>query len=503
MNYRILVGWVLSAGLVANAQQVNLRGKVTDAAGKALSGATVTLVTAAHSATTGADGTYALNFTITALRPHANRQSDAMSFDKGMLDLAVTKAAPIKIEIFDVRGNLLDRQALEKASVGTYRLNMAGRVRSENLLIIKASIGSLTQSFRYIQTANGEGMALTSLEAINPAAASLAKAAATVDVLKVSNSGYTTKTVNLESYDATVDVTLEVSSGGGGTDRWGGLKNPAKKSSGCGKASTVASGTKNITSGSQQREYIIDIPASYDMNKPYRLFYCSHWIGSTDDAVANGSVNPGGGAANWGYYGLKRMATTNNDPAIFIAPQGIGGSWGQVDHALFDNLLAYAKENLCIDESRVFITGFSFGGMITYSLSTNHQTSIRAAVGIAPANYNIWLPNPILHDPIAWMSTTGTSDGTCPWGDGATRGAQAIAKQRGTDNGCTVPATVPKNSTSKSHTCYDFEGCKAGYPVKACTFDGGHIAAHADGGTGDNGLTSWIPTESWKFFTQF
>ena len=46
-------------------------------------------------------------------------------------------------------------------------------------------------------------------------------------------------------------------------------------------------------------------------------------------------------------------------------------------------------------------------------------------------------------------------------------------------------------------------GCRAGYPVKVCTFDGGHIAAHADGGTGDNGLTSWIPTVSWQFFSQF
>jgi hypothetical protein len=72
------------------------------------------------------------------------------------------------------------------------------------------------------------------------------------------------------------------------------------------------------------------------------------------------------------------------------------------------------------------------------------------------------------------------------------------------DNGCTIPATIPTTMVgSRSHLCYDFQGCRAGYPVKVCTFDGGHIAAHADGGTGDNGLTSWIPTESWKFFTQF
>ena len=38
-------------------------------------------------------------------------------------------------------------------------------------------------------------------------------------------------------------------------------------------------------SGGTQRTYIIDIPANYDMSKPYRFFYTSHWISSTADAV--------------------------------------------------------------------------------------------------------------------------------------------------------------------------------------------------------------------------
>jgi poly(3-hydroxybutyrate) depolymerase len=257
-----------------------------------------------------------------------------------------------------------------------------------------------------------------------------------------------------------------------------------------------------ITSGGQKRTYLIDVPASYDPNHPYRVFYCSHWIGSNYNAVANGET-ANGGAANWGYYGLKRMATTANQPAIFIAPQSDGATWQEKDHALFDDILAYVKSSLCVDTARVFATGFSFGGMITYSLSTNHQKDIRGAVGIAPANYNIYLPAD-KHEPIAWMSTTGMSDGTCPWDGGGNRGAKYAAIGHAKDNGCTIPATIPTAAVgSKTHVCYDFEGCKPGYPVKVCTFDGGHQAAIADGGTADNGLTTWIATESWKFFTQF
>jgi poly(3-hydroxybutyrate) depolymerase len=264
--------------------------------------------------------------------------------------------------------------------------------------------------------------------------------------------------------------------------------NPPVKSAGCGKATALTSGKKTITSSNLQRTYIIDIPANYDMNKPHRLFYTSHWIGSTSEAVRDQD-----------YYFLKPLAAAANVPAIFVAPQSDGPTWQQKDHALFDDILAYVKENLCIDETRVFATGFSFGGMITYSLSVNHQKQIRAAVGIAPANYNIYVP-PKTHEPIAWMQTTGMGDGTCPWVNGGSmsQGAKFIAIEHATDNGCTVPADIPTWKQG-NHVCYDFQGCKTGFPTKACTFDGGHTNIANDPGT----KTNWIPEESWKFFNQF
>jgi poly(3-hydroxybutyrate) depolymerase len=282
-----------------------------------------------------------------------------------------------------------------------------------------------------------------------------------------------------------------VTGGAGGSGGAIGLKNAPVPSVGCGKATTVTNGKKTITSKGQQRTYIIDIPTDYDMNKPYRMFYTSHWIGSTSEAVRDQN-----------YYFLKPLANAAKEPAIFVAPQSDGSMWQEKDHALFDDILAFVKENLCIDTTRVFATGFSFGGMITYSLSVNHQKDIRAAVGIAPANYNIFVPSPKSHAPIAWMQTTGMGDGTCPWvnGGSTTQGAKFIAIEHATDNGCTVPANVPTWERGQNkHLCYDFEGCKTGFPTKACTFDGGHTNVASDPGSNAN----WIPEESWKFFTQF
>jgi poly(3-hydroxybutyrate) depolymerase len=274
--------------------------------------------------------------------------------------------------------------------------------------------------------------------------------------------------------------------------------NPPVPSAGCGKAldPAIKSGaTNSITSGGTERKYIIDIPTNYDNNKPYRLFFTFHWIGSTADAVKGQN-----------YYFLKPLATAANEPAIFIAPQALpgnpNGTWDtgkNTDHVFFDALLAFAKANLCFDTSRVFATGFSFGGMMTYSLSVNHQKDIRAAVGIAPANYNIYVP-PKTHEPIAWMQTTGMSDGTCPWvqGSSTTNGAKFIGIEHATDNGCSNPSTVTAWS-SGNHLCFDYQGCKTGYPVKVCTFGGGHTNIANDSGSS----TNWIPEESWKFFKQF
>ncbi|MGH7438651.1 MAG: alpha/beta hydrolase family esterase, partial [Polyangiaceae bacterium] len=134
------------------------------------------------------------------------------------------------------------------------------------------------------------------------------------------------------------------------------LKNPPVSSAGCGKPTTVTSGKKTIMSGGVQRTYIIDVPSNYDMNKPYRFFYTSHWISSTADAVQQQN-----------FYFLKPLANAANEPAIFLAPQALpgnpSGTWDtqkDTDQVLFDTILAYVKENLCIDTTRVFATGFSW-----------------------------------------------------------------------------------------------------------------------------------------------
>jgi len=259
--------------------------------------------------------------------------------------------------------------------------------------------------------------------------------------------------------------------------------NPPVPSAGCNKPTTITSSTypayRKITSSGEQRDYVIDMPTNYDMNKPYRFIMGSHGLGGEGNDIQNED-----------YYGIRNIAAAASS-TIFVSASGQDGAWGLKDVPLFDDLLNFVKENACVDESRVFVLGFSFGGMYSYSLSMTRQDTIRAGIGMAPANYAIQIP-PKVHKPIAWMQSTGMSDTTCPWvqGNSTTNGAKYIAIEHGTDNGCTVPNPIP-TWTSGNMLCNDFAGCDPGYPVRVCTFNGGHSLPP--------GAADWM----WTFITQF
>jgi poly(3-hydroxybutyrate) depolymerase len=227
---------------------------------------------------------------------------------------------------------------------------------------------------------------------------------------------------------------------------------------------------------------MITMPPNYDMDTPYRYIYASHGMGGEGSDITREK-----------YYSLQNIAEVDNS-TIFVSPSGIGGVWGLKDVPLFDDILAFVEQNACVDKSRVFVLGFSFGGMYSYSLSMTRQKVIRAGIGMSPANYNISIP-PKSHEPISWMQSTGMSDGTCPWvaNEAQERGAKFIAIEHGTDNGCTVPNPIP-TWTSGDMLCDDFAGCKPGYLTRICTFNGGHGLPG-----GWDGASAWM----WAFISQF
>ncbi len=321
---------------------------------------------------------------------------------------------------------------------------------------------------------------------------------------------------------ATVEGSGGAAGGAGGAESGGDSDSDVVPSAGCNVAdgpemltaggSSVAGGLPTSTRlGINDREYIVDIPADYDPAHPYRLIFSWHQAYGSAEGNANGQYPANNGpnfdAEHYAFFGLHRVATEANDPVIFVSPQGIGNfPWDyDRDVVLFDELLARVTEHLCIDESRVFTTGFSFGAMMSHALSIGRASKLRGAVTMAPANYNFTQPTGD-GTRVAYFGITGMSDGTCPWvnSDQQRRGGKYCVLTHAENNGCTIPDDIQTAAGgSNAHVCLDFEGCQEGYPVKVCTFDGNHTPSSiSDGTSGDDGERAFTPPLAWEFISQ-
>jgi poly(3-hydroxybutyrate) depolymerase len=475
---------VLISCTLGFSQTINLGGIVSTWSGKPVANAIITLVRQAMKDTTRADGSYSFAKT-TAVALRANvPQAGEISIRNGTLQFNLCSPSPVTIELFDAKGTLLNKQAVTNLNAGTHRFDIARYCRSSNLLVIKASIGIHEVLFSYV-TFNNTTYTLSRIGTHgSPFGNGPAQATAAIDSLTIIAAGFQTKVVPVTSYEnQQLNITLD--SAGASTD--------TGRSAGCGKTlSDLKNGTYTITSASLSREYIIDIPANYNPDKPYRLIFAMHWSGGSMQAVANDK-----------FYSLKPYAENDKAPCIFIAPQGTGSPRGwdmaEKDHTLFDDLYKLATEKLCVDTKRVFSCGFSFGALFTYSLSLSHQKQLRAVACYAPANWNIWFPENT-HEPIAFYATTGTNEPNCKfiYDEAKKLGVKYCLLQHSEDNGCTEPANIPL-ATSKQHVSTEFSGCKPGYPVKFSSFQGQTSYNESDPGSSVN----WIAAETWEFFNRF
>lgn len=208
-------GLTVFFGSVLHAQTINVRGKVSNGAGQPVTNALVELVQKGLKDTTGADGMYSITSSGVSIRPGSAMLSESMRLDRGVLDFTVGTPSELKVEVFDVKGNIQKQASQPDAQPGLYQLNIAPSFHSNELLIVKASIGSFTRTFRYFPSKNDLSGGGFKFANASSAGGMLAKAAAAVDTLKITAAGMTTKKMGIDAFDATVNVTLETSGGGG------------------------------------------------------------------------------------------------------------------------------------------------------------------------------------------------------------------------------------------------------------------------------------------------
>ncbi|MGA2506927.1 MAG: hypothetical protein ABSF80_05565 [Chitinispirillaceae bacterium] len=473
-------------GLTANAQTINVRGKISTQGGaRPLPNATVTLVGQTLNGNSDTGGAYSIKRTTAVKAPLLVPKTENISFNNGTLEFYLSQQQSVKVEIFDIKGTLVKKDFISIVPAGVFRYNVVGKQSATNVLVVRASIGANSLTCRYL-SGNSANLLQTSSANVVATNGNLAMLAVVSDSLRATANGHTPKTVKISSYDTIVNIILDSVPG---------------QSIGCGKTlgSINKSGTYTITSSGTNRTYIIDIPTNYDKNKPYRLIFGMHCMGGSAIKVA-GTDNGQDQTAY--YYHIKPLATADSIPCIYVAPQGNSdGTWNpSTDLIFFSDMLKLFKDTLCIDTTRVFSCGFSFGAMYTYALSLAYPKQLRAVACYAPANYN-FNPQPTnQHLPIGYYQTTGTGDGTCPWIHDSTakQGGKYCLLEHIQDNGGTVPSTIPL-ATTATHVSTQFSGCNARYPVRFSSFQGVHQCNATDPGS----TVDWIPVETWTFLKQF
>jgi len=283
-------------------------------------------------------------------------------------------------------------------------------------------------------------------------------------------------------------VTAVLILGSGGVADAQAAATPTAASPGCGKAPTLRSGTYTIQSNGKNRSFILSVPDNYSSSTQYRLVFGFHWLGGTMEQVAGG----GSDGEVYAHYGLRQLA---NNTAIFVAPQGLNGGWGNSggeDVTFVDDMIRRIEGDLCVDSTQRFALGFSYGGAMSYALACARATTFRAVAAIAAPGAISGCSGGT--QPFAYMGIHGVSDNI-----GAGRGLRDTFVR---NNGCT-PQNAPEPAAgSRTHITTTYSGCRAGYPVVWAAFDGGHQQGPVDGCAGcESGARSWVKNEVWQFFT--
>jgi poly(3-hydroxybutyrate) depolymerase len=238
----------------------------------------------------------------------------------------------------------------------------------------------------------------------------------------------------------------------------------------------AATGVQNlqVIVAGQTRDFVLSVPTTYSAITKMPLIFAYHGLG-------------GDGSLARQYFGIERAA---NNQAIFVYPTGLPNADGDniwtlsetgIDVQFFDTLLAEVKSKYCVDSSRVFSTGHSYGGLMTNALGCYRGSTLRA---IAPVAGMPPFGNPKCQGPVAAWIAHGDNDPTVDYTTGGVATRDLYIKLN-TCSSTDTPAPVEPSP------CVAYSGCSDGHPVHWCVHQNGHNWP-SFGGTG-----------IWAFFNSF
>lgn len=194
---------------------------------------------------------------------------------------------------------------------------------------------------------------------------------------------------------------------------------------------TNAQTRKTITSGGQKREYLQYAPSDLGSKRP--LIISCHGMNQS---------------AQYQWDMLKDAKTlADKEKFVIVLPEGINSGWdisGDRDINLIKDLIAQMKKDFDIDENRVYLSGFSMGGMLTYHAMNKIPNVIAAFAPIS--GYPMWGFTYTGKRAIPVIHHHGTGDDVCVYSN-VQRNIDELVKK----NKCSSTPTITQNYGGYSH----------------------------------------------------
>ena len=194
---------------------------------------------------------------------------------------------------------------------------------------------------------------------------------------------------------------------------------------------TNAQTRKTITSEGQKREYLQYAPSDLGSKRP--LIISCHGMNQS---------------AQYQWDMLKDAKTlADKDKFVIVLPEGINNGWdisGDRDINLIKDLIAQMKKDFDIDENRVYLSGFSMGGMLTYHAMNKIPDVIAAFAPIS--GYPMWGFTYTGKRAIPVIHHHGTGDDVCVYSN-VQRNIDELVKK----NKCSSTPTITQNYGGYSH----------------------------------------------------
>lgn len=231
--------------------------------------------------------------------------------------------------------------------------------------------------------------------------------------------------------------------------------------------------------GNRKRSYKVHVPKGYDASKPAPVLFALHGL------LQNPLLFP--------INGTSLVAKSDEEGFVLVMPMGLDGSWNggiccgaassqKIDDVGFIRALyAEVGKHVNIDAGRVYATGLSNGGFMSYRLACDASDLFVAVAPVAGAVGIPGLPsigtNPTPDftkcepkQKVAVLAVHGDADPIVPFS-----GSKPSLDLWARANGCqeiTRPAQQPASNAGA--TCSTYEGCE-GVEVTGCAVaKGGH-----------------------------